>query len=139
MPEATTTLAIAEAAGAKFGLVGYVVVLVIIGLGTAIYWMLARNQQRMSGADADGQIQALAVYKEMLKAERETREEMLKAEREARVAAETRADQFARELRDALQQVGELSGRMQAMTAELARVRKELELMRGQIDGNNHG
>ncbi|MNK82501.1 hypothetical protein D3C87_1022760 [compost metagenome] len=128
MPEATTTLAIAEAAGAKFGLVGYVVVLVIIGLGTAIYWMLARNQQRMSGADADGQIQALSVYKEMLK-----------AEREARVAAETRADQFARELRDALQQLGELRGQLQAMTAELARVRQELELMRGQIDGNNHG
>ena len=128
MPEATTTLAIAEAAGAKFGLVGYVVVLVIIGLGTAIYWMLARNQQRMSGADADGQIQALSVYKEMFK-----------AEREARVAAETRADQFARELRDALQQLGELRGQLQAMTAELARVRQELELMRGQIDGNNHG
>lgn len=128
MPDATTAIAIAEAAGTKFGPIGYVVVLLIIGLGTAIYWMLARNQQRMSGADADGQIQALSVYKEMLK-----------TEREARVAAETRADQFARELRDALQQLGELRGQLQAMTAELARVRQELELMRGQIDGNNHG
>ena len=128
MPEATTALAIAEAAGSKFGLVGYVVVLLIVGLGTGIYWLLARNQQRLSGADADGQIEALSVYKEMLK-----------TEREARIAAETRADQFARELRDAMQTLGKLEGQLQAMTAELGRVRHELELMKGQINGNHHG
>ncbi len=128
MPDATTAIAVAEAAGNRFGPIGYVVVLVIVALGTGIYWLLARNQQRLSGADADGQIEALSVYKEMLK-----------AEREARVTAETRADQFARELRDALQQLGELKGQLAAMTAELARVRQELELMKGQINGNNHG
>lgn len=128
MPDAATAIAVAEAAGSKFGPIGYVVVLLIVGLGTGIYWLLARNQQRLSGADADGQIEALSVYKEMLK-----------AEREARVTAETRADQFARELREALQQLGELKGQLQAMTAELGRVRQELELMKGQINGNNHG
>jgi hypothetical protein len=128
MPDAATAIAVAEAAGSKFGPIGYVVVMLIVGLGTGIYWLLARNQQRLSGADADGQIEALSVYKEMLK-----------AEREARVTAETRADQFARELREALQQLGELKGQLQAMTAELGRVRQELELMKGQINGNNHG
>jgi hypothetical protein len=128
MPDATTAIAVAEAAGSKFGPIGYVVVMLIVGLGTGIYWLLARNQQRLSGADADGQIEALSVYKEMLK-----------AEREARVVAETRADQFARELRDALQQLGELKGQLQANTAELGRVRQELELMKGQMNGNNHG
>ncbi|MCR8956271.1 hypothetical protein M0765_000550 [Variovorax sp. S2] len=128
MPEATTALAIADAAGSKFGPIGYVVVLLILGLGTGIYWLLARNQQRLSGADADGQIEALSVYKEMLK-----------TEREARIAAETRADQFARELRDAVQTLGKLEGQLQAMTAELGRVRHELELMKGQINGNHHG
>lgn len=128
MPDAATAIAVAEAAGSKFGPIGYVVVMLVVGLGTGIYWLLARNQQRLSGADADGQIEALSVYKEMLK-----------AEREARVTAETRADQFARELREALQQLGELKGQLQAMTAELGRVRQELELMKGQINGNNHG
>jgi hypothetical protein len=128
MPDATTAIAVAEAAGSKFGPIGYVVVMLIVGLGTGIYWLLARNQQRLSGADADGQIEALSVYKEMLK-----------AEREARVVAETRADQFARELRDALQQLGELKGQLKANTDELGRVRQELELMKGQINGNNHG
>ena len=128
MPEATTALAIAEAAGSKFGPVGYVVVLLILALGTGIYWLLARNQQRLSGADADGQIEALSVYKEMLK-----------TEREARITAETRADQFARELREAMQTLGKLEGQLQAMTAELGRVRHELELMKGQINGNHHG
>lgn len=128
MPDAATAIAVAEAAGSKFGPIGYVVVMLIVGLGTGIYWLLARNQQRLSGADADGQIEALSVYKEMLK-----------SEREARVTAETRADQFARELREALQQLGELKGQLQAMTAELGRVRQELELMKGQINGNNHG
>jgi hypothetical protein len=124
----TTTIAVAEAAGARFGPLGYVIVIVIVAVGSGIYWLLARNQQRLAGADADGQIQALAVYREMLR-----------AEREARVAAETRADQFARELREALQQLGELKGQLQAMTAELARVRQELEQMKGQINGNAHG
>jgi len=128
MPDAATAIAVAEAAGSKFGPIGYVVVLLIVGLGTGIYWLLARNQQRLSGADADGQIEALSVYKEMLK-----------AERDARVTAETRADQFARELREALQQLGELKGQLQAMTAELGRVRQELELMKGQINGNHLG
>lgn len=124
----TTAITVAEAAGSKFGPLGYVVVLLILGVGSGIYWLLARNQQRLSGADADGQIEALAVYKEMLR-----------AEREARVTAETRADQFARELREALQQLGELKGQLQAMTAELARVRQELEQVKGQINGNSHG
>jgi len=128
MPEATTALAIAEAAGSKFGPIGYVLVLLILALGTGIYWLLARNQQRLSGADADGQIEALSVYKEMLK-----------TEREARISAETRADQFARELREAMQTLGKLEGQLQAVNAELGRVRQELELMKGQINGNHHG
>ncbi|MDN4591265.1 hypothetical protein DBA29_22545 [Xenophilus aerolatus] len=126
--DATTAIAVAEAAGSKFGPLGYLIVLLILGVGTGIYWLLARNQQRLSGADTEGQIQALAVYKEMLK-----------AERDARVTAEARADQFARELRDALQQLGELKGQLQAMTAELTRVRQELEQVKGQINGNAHG
>ncbi len=127
MPDATTTIAIAEAAGIKFGPIGYVVVMLIVGLGSGIAWLLARNSQRLAGADTDGQIEALTIYKEMLK-----------AEREARIVAETRADQFARELREALQTLGELKGQLQAMTAELGRVRQELELMKGKMDANNH-
>lgn len=128
MPDANIAVAVAEAAGSKFGPIGYVVVMLIVGLGTAIYWLLARNQQRLAGADTDGQIEALSVYKEMLK-----------TEREARITAETRADQFAKELREAMQTLGKLEGQLQAMTAELGRVRQELELMKGQINGNRLG
>src|SRR5580765_2587901 len=107
MPDATTTLAIADAAGAKFGPLGYLLVLLVVGLGTAILWLIARNPQRLANADTDGQIDAIAFYKDLLK-----------TEREARMATEARADKFAQERNDALKTVGELTGELRAIKEE---------------------
>jgi septal ring factor EnvC (AmiA/AmiB activator) len=95
---------------------------VAIGLAAALYFLSQKNSRDMAAADSAGQIKALAVY-----------EEMLKAEREARAQAEQRADKFGEERNEAYQELYKLQGQMSELTKQIERQNGELERLRAQI------
>lgn len=93
-----------------------------IGISIAVWLWRERNQRDKSDADASGQIQALGVY-----------QELLKNERDAKHLAEQRADQFAKERNEAYQQVWELKGQLKAITDQLEGQTRELVELRSQL------
>lgn len=112
------------------GIFGPVVAIVV---SVSVYLWSQRNQSKKSDADAGGQIEALDVYKELLK-----------TEREARHQESARADQFAKERNEAYQQVWELKGQLKAMSEqmavqnlELVALRDQLRELKEQIDANS--
>ncbi len=103
---------------------GPVLALVLIAAGGFCIYLLQRIPQRMAGADSDGQIEALNVYKGLLE-----------SERAAKVLAEQRADVFAKERNDALQSVWELKGELRALNEELSRLRGLVETQNTELAG----
>lgn len=93
-----------------------------IGIAAALYFFSQKNTREMAGADSAGQIKALAVY-----------EEMLKAEREMRAQVEARADKFAEERNEAYRELYKLQGQMSELTKQIERQNAELERLRAQI------
>lgn len=87
------------------------------------YWRKEQSGDAKEKADSEGQIAALGAWKELLE-----------AERSARVRAEERADRFAHERNEALQQMGELRGQLKAMTDELHGLRDQVRQLKDQID-----
>lgn len=84
-----------------------------------------RNQQAGDAkerADSDGQIAALETWKQLLE-----------GERAARQRAEERADKFAAERNEAMQQVYEMKGQLKAMAETLNAQTNELQALREQV------
>lgn len=98
-------------------------------------WRLWRNQTAGDDkvrADSDGQIAALATWKELVE-----------GERTARIKAEERADKFAAERNEAMQQVWEMKGQLKVMsdtiavqTSELAQLRETVRQLKEQMNGH---
>ena len=93
-----------------------------IGVSVALWLWRDRSNRELAGADAGGQIKALAVY-----------EQLLTTERNARAQSDQRADLFAKERNDAYQQVWELKGQLKAMAEQLAVQNQELAALRDQV------
>jgi len=85
-------------------------------------WRSQQPTDAKERADSSGQIAALATWKELLE-----------GERAARVRAEERADKFAAERNEALEQVWEMKGRFEAMNETLAAQTAELGILREQV------
>jgi uncharacterized coiled-coil DUF342 family protein len=85
-------------------------------------WRSQQPTDAKERADSSGQIAALATWKELLE-----------GERAARVRAEERADKFAAERNEALEQVWEMRGRFEAMNETLAAQTAELGILREQV------
>jgi uncharacterized coiled-coil DUF342 family protein len=85
-------------------------------------WRSQQPTDAKERADSSGQIAALATWKELLE-----------GERAARVRAEERADKFAAERNEALDQVWEMKGRFEAMNETLAAQTAELGILREQV------
>ena len=85
-------------------------------------WRSQQPTDAKERADSSGQIAALATWKELLE-----------GERAARVRAEERADKFAAERNEALEQVWEMRGRFEAMNETLAAQTSELGALRDQV------
>ncbi|MDM0007202.1 hypothetical protein QTI51_17300 [Variovorax sp. J22G73] len=85
-------------------------------------WRAQQPTEAKERADSDGQIAALATW-----------QALLEGERAARVKAEERADKFAAERNEALQQVWEMRGQLKAMNDTLTAQTTELGLLRDQL------
>ena len=85
-------------------------------------WRSQQPTDAKERADSSGQIAALATWKELLE-----------GERSARMRAEERADKFAAERNEALEQVWEMRGRFEAMNETLAAQTAELGILREQV------
>lgn len=85
-------------------------------------WRMQSSGDAKERADSAGQIAALAAW-----------QELLDSERAARVRAEERADKFAQERNDAMQQVFEMKGQLSAMNENLSAQGKELTGLRDQV------
>ena len=82
-------------------------------------WRSQQPTDAKERADSSGQIAALATWKELLE-----------GERAARVRAEERADKFAAERNEALQQLWEMKGQLKAMNETLTAQTLELGSLR---------
>ena len=85
-------------------------------------WRAQQPTEAKERADSEGQIAALATW-----------QQLLEGERAARVKAEERADKFAAERNEALQQVWEMKGQLKVMSETLAAQTTELGLLRDQV------
>ena len=92
-------------------------------------WRAQQPTEAKERADSEGQIAALATW-----------QALLEGERAARVKAEERADKFAAERNEALEQVWEMKGQLKAMnealatqTAELGSLREQVQQLKDQI------
>lgn len=96
-----------------------------LALGAAGGWYLFRqkNTDAVSSANAEGTIGAINSWKEIAGNEKDRAD----AERAARLVAEQRADAFAKERNDAMQQVWKLTGQVETLT-------KQLETVQGALD-----
>lgn len=96
-------------------------------------WRLWRSQSlgdAKESADSKGQIAALDTWKDLLE-----------GERAARKLAEERADKFAAERNEAMQQVWEMKGQLKVMndtiveqTRELVQLREQMRQLQEQIN-----
>lgn len=82
-------------------------------------WRAQQPTEAKERADSEGQIAALATW-----------QALLEGERAARVKAEERADKFAAERNQALQELWELKGQIRAMNETLAAQTIELGSLR---------
>ena len=96
---------------------------ITIAIAVFAYLWTQRTANSKAVADADGQISAVNVYKELLATAR------------AFGAEQTlRADAFAKERNEAVQQLYELKGQIKAMTEQIAKQNEELHGLRRQLD-----
>lgn len=86
------------------------------------YWRSQSSGDAKERADSDGQIAALATW-----------QALVEGERAARIKAEERADKFAAERNEAMQQVWEMRGQLKVMSDNLAAQTRELEQLREQV------
>jgi chromosome segregation ATPase len=109
--------------------IAQLVFLVLSAAGGYRVWRAQQPTEAKERADSEGQIAALATW-----------QALLEGERAARVKAEERADKFAAERNEALQQVWEMKGQLRAMnetiagqTSELAQLREQVRQLKEQI------
>ena len=95
------------------------------------YWRRESTGDAKERADSQGQIAALETWKQLVE-----------GERTARLKAEERADKFAAERNEAMQQVWEMRGQLKVMsdnlvaqTQELHELREQLRQLKEQING----
>lgn len=99
-----------------------VVAAVLTLAGGYRYWRSQQSGDAKERADSDGQIAALETWKELLE-----------GERAARIRAEERADKFAAERNEAMQQVFEMKGQLKVLTETLTAQTQELHELRDQV------
>lgn len=85
-------------------------------------WRSQQPTEAKERADSEGQIAALATW-----------QALLEGERAARVKAEERADKFAAERNQALQELWEMKGQLKAMNETLTAQTTELGSLRDQV------
>ena len=96
--------------------------LILSAAGGYKVWRAQKPTEAKERADSEGQIAGLATW-----------QQLLEGERAARVKAEERADKFAAERNEALQQVWEMKGQLKVMSETLAAQTTELGLLRDQV------
>lgn len=104
-------------------------------------WRQSSSGDTKERANNDGQIAALAVWKELVEIERASR---IRAEERADEAAE-RAEAFSEERNQAVAAVWEMRGQLKAMNETITKQNEELMQLRNKIceleekiDGNKH-
>lgn len=103
-----------------------------LALSIAGGWYLFRQKptDAVRAANADGTVDAIDHWKEIAN-----------NEREARLVAEQRADSFAKERNDAMQQVWKLTGQVETLTKQLETVQGALDQLQHKValmEGNNN-
>ena len=96
--------------------------LILSAAGGYQVWRQRQPNEAKERADSSGQIAALATW-----------QALLEGERAARVKAEERADKFAAERNEALQEVWEMKGQLKAMNETLAAQTAEVSSLRDQV------
>jgi hypothetical protein len=96
--------------------------LILSAAGGYQVWRKQQPTDAKERADSEGQIAALGTWKELLE-----------GERAARLKAEERADKFAAERNEALQELWEMKGQLKAMNETLAAQTAELSSLRDQV------
>lgn len=86
------------------------------------FWRMQSSSDAKERADSTGQIAALEAW-----------QALLESERTARIRAEERADKFAAERNEAMQQVYEMKGQLKAMSETLSAQVAELHGLRDQV------
>lgn len=106
-----------------------VVAAILTVAGGYRYWRNQSSGDAKDRADSEGQIAALATW-----------QALVEGERAARIKAEERADKFAAERNEAMQQVWEMRGQLKVMndtlaaqTSELAQLREQVRQLKEQI------
>jgi IS4 transposase len=102
--------------------IAQIVFLILSAAGGYQVWRAKQPAEAKERADSSGQIAALATW-----------QALLVGERTARVRAEERADKFAAERNEALEQVWEMKGQFKVMSETLAAQTAELGLLREQV------
>jgi len=102
--------------------IAQLVFLILSAAGGYKVWRAQQPTEAKERADSEGQIAALGTWKELLE-----------GERAARVKAEERADKFAAERNEAMQQVWEMRGQLKAMNEALTAQTTELASLRDQV------
>jgi hypothetical protein len=93
--------------------------LILSAAGGYKVWRAQQPTEAKERADSEGQIAALATW-----------QQLLEGERAARVKAEERADKFAAERNQALQELWEMKGQFKVMSESLAAQALELGSLR---------
>jgi len=96
--------------------------LILSAAGGYQVWRKQQPTEAKERADSSGQIAALATW-----------QALLEGERAARIKAEERADKFAAERNEALQEVWEMKGQLKAMNETLAAQTAEVSSLRDQV------
>ena len=99
--------------------IAQIVFLILSAAGGYQVWRAKQPTEAKERADSSGQIAALATW-----------QALLEGERAARVKAEERADKFAAERNEALQEVWEMKGQLKAMNETLSAQSAELGSLR---------
>jgi hypothetical protein len=100
-----------------------------LAVGAAAGWYLfrQRNADAVNTANAEGTVGAINSWKEIAAQNAKRADD----ERTARLAAEARADEIAKERNAALQQVWVLTGQVELLTKQLAELQKKVAAMEG--------
>jgi len=96
--------------------------LILSAAGGYKVWRAQQPTEAKERADSEGQIAALATW-----------QQLLEGERAARVKAEERADKFAAERNEALQQLWEMRGQLKVMNENQTAQAAEIALLREQV------
>jgi len=96
--------------------------LILSAAGGYKVWRAQQPTEAKERADSEGQIAALATW-----------QQLLEGERAARVKAEERADKFAAERNEALQQLWEMRGQLKVMNENQTAQAAEIAVLREQV------